>query len=88
MRNKAGFLAAVAAGTCLAAIYAWRSRRRQRTPKREVGCVGFVGLGQMGQPMAQRLLGHLGVLTVWNRTEARAEPLRARGGSAHFWVSL
>lgn len=40
---------------------------------------GFVGLGQMGQGMAQRLLeaGHR--LTVWNRDSAKADALVERG---------
>src|SRR5688500_9002370 len=42
--------------------------------------VGFVGLGVMGQPMAVNLARPAGVdLVVWNRTPARAEPVRAAG---------
>lgn len=43
--------------------------------------VGFCGLGNMGMPMARRLLelGH--PITVWNRTPARAEQLRDRGAA-------
>jgi hypothetical protein len=41
--------------------------------------VGFIGLGVMGQPMAVNL-ARAGVdLMVWNRTPARAEPVRAAG---------
>jgi 3-hydroxyisobutyrate dehydrogenase-like beta-hydroxyacid dehydrogenase len=42
---------------------------------------GFVGLGQMGQGMAQRLLeaGHR--LTVWNRDPAKADALVERGAA-------
>ncbi|MGV9253817.1 NAD(P)-dependent oxidoreductase [Streptomyces sp. NPDC003697] len=41
--------------------------------------VGFIGLGVMGQPMALRL-AHAGTpLLVWNRTAARAGPLRTAG---------
>ncbi|WP_327290097.1 NAD(P)-dependent oxidoreductase [Streptomyces sp. NBC_01198] len=43
---------------------------------------GFLGLGVMGQPMSLNLARHLAgraPLTVWNRTRARAEPLRAAG---------
>ncbi|MEE1938278.1 NAD(P)-dependent oxidoreductase [Streptomyces sp. TRM 70361] len=44
---------------------------------------GFIGLGVMGQPMAlnlARAAGEAGErLTVWNRTAARSEPLRAAG---------
>ena len=41
--------------------------------------VGFVGLGQMGQAMAGRLLEAGHELTVYNRSRAAAEPLRIRG---------
>ncbi|WP_344533123.1 NAD(P)-dependent oxidoreductase [Streptomyces albiaxialis] len=39
--------------------------------------IGFIGLGVMGRPMALRLARE--PLVVWNRTPARAEPLRAAG---------
>lgn len=44
--------------------------------------IAFLGLGQMGAPMATRLLevGH--DLTVWNRTAARTAPLERAGASA------
>ncbi|WP_405905671.1 MULTISPECIES: NAD(P)-dependent oxidoreductase [unclassified Streptomyces] len=41
--------------------------------------VGFIGLGTMGQPMALNLARAGTALLVWNRTAARAEPLRAAG---------
>lgn len=41
--------------------------------------LGFCGLGQMGSPMATRLLDAGHDVTVWNRTAAKAEPLVARG---------
>ncbi|MGV9990272.1 NAD(P)-dependent oxidoreductase [Streptomyces sp. NPDC003374] len=41
--------------------------------------VGFIGLGVMGAPMALRLARAGTGLIVWNRTAARAEPLRAAG---------
>ncbi len=40
--------------------------------------IGFIGLGLMGAPMALNL-ARAGGLVVWNRTPARAEPLRAAG---------
>src|SRR5712692_1619399 len=43
--------------------------------------IAFLGLGQMGTPMATRLLQAGHELTVWNRTPDHAEPLRA-GGAA------
>ncbi len=41
--------------------------------------IGFLGLGQMGVPMAMRLLAAGHELSVWNRTEARADPLLREG---------
>lgn len=41
--------------------------------------IAFLGLGQMGLPMAGRLLDDGHDLVVWNRTAARADSLVARG---------
>jgi 3-hydroxyisobutyrate dehydrogenase-like beta-hydroxyacid dehydrogenase len=41
--------------------------------------IGFVGLGQMGAAMAERLLNAGHTLAVYNRTAQRAEHLRDRG---------
>jgi 3-hydroxyisobutyrate dehydrogenase-like beta-hydroxyacid dehydrogenase len=41
--------------------------------------IGFLGLGQMGAPMAMRLLAAGHELSVWNRTEGRADPLLREG---------
>lgn len=41
--------------------------------------IGFMGLGQMGRGMAERLLDAGHELIVYNRTAAAAEQLRARG---------
>ena len=41
--------------------------------------VGFLGLGTMGAPMATHLLKAGFSVQVWNRTPAKAEPLRALG---------
>ncbi len=43
--------------------------------------VGFIGLGQMGSGMAARLLEAGHEVTVYNRTRARARPLREHGAS-------
>ena len=42
--------------------------------------IGWIGMGRMGYPMAERLLkvGH--DVTIWNRTRAKAEPLTKLGG--------
>jgi 3-hydroxyisobutyrate dehydrogenase-like beta-hydroxyacid dehydrogenase len=41
--------------------------------------VGFIGLGAMGNPMANNLLKAGFALTVYNRTRAKAEALVAKG---------
>jgi 3-hydroxyisobutyrate dehydrogenase len=42
--------------------------------------IGWIGMGRMGYPMAERLLmaGH--DVSIWNRTAAKAEPLARMGG--------
>ena len=44
--------------------------------------LAFLGLGQMGSPMAARLLEAGHDLTVWNRTPAKTEPLVTLGATA------
>jgi 3-hydroxyisobutyrate dehydrogenase len=41
--------------------------------------LGWIGLGRMGYPMAERLLKAGHEVTAWNRTRAKAEPLAAKG---------
>jgi 3-hydroxyisobutyrate dehydrogenase-like beta-hydroxyacid dehydrogenase len=41
--------------------------------------LGWIGIGRMGYAMAERLAKGGADLTVWNRTRAKAEPLRALG---------
>ena len=41
--------------------------------------IAFIGLGNMGAPMARQLLKSGHAVTVWNRSHAKAEPLRADG---------
>jgi 3-hydroxyisobutyrate dehydrogenase-like beta-hydroxyacid dehydrogenase len=43
--------------------------------------VGFIGLGNMGLPMARNLLRARHSLAVYNRTPGRAEPLAAEGAA-------
>jgi 3-hydroxyisobutyrate dehydrogenase-like beta-hydroxyacid dehydrogenase len=43
--------------------------------------IAFLGLGQMGEPMARRLLQAGHQLTVWNRTADRARALAAEGAA-------
>jgi 3-hydroxyisobutyrate dehydrogenase len=42
--------------------------------------VGWIGMGRMGYPMAERLLAAGYDVSIWNRTRAKAEPLAAKGG--------
>ena len=44
--------------------------------------IGFLGMGKMGIPMAQRLIAAGHELAVWNRTEGRTEPLLREGAIA------
>ena len=44
--------------------------------------IGFLGLGNMGTPMAMHLLAAGHELRVWNRTEGRTEPLLREGAIA------
>jgi 3-hydroxyisobutyrate dehydrogenase len=41
--------------------------------------MGWIGIGRMGFPMAERLLNAGHEVHVWNRTRAKAEPLAAKG---------
>ncbi len=42
--------------------------------------IGWIGMGRMGFPMAERLLKAGYDVSIWNRTRAKAEPLAAIGG--------
>jgi 3-hydroxyisobutyrate dehydrogenase len=43
--------------------------------------LGWIGMGRMGYPMAERLLKAGHSVAIWNRTRAKAEPLAKNGGS-------
>ena len=42
--------------------------------------IGWIGMGRMGYPMAERLLKAGYDVSIWNRTRAKAEPLTKIGG--------
>jgi 3-hydroxyisobutyrate dehydrogenase len=42
--------------------------------------IGWIGMGRMGFPMAERLLKAGYQVSIWNRTRAKAEPLAKCGG--------
>src|SRR3954464_647772 len=42
--------------------------------------VGWIGMGRMGYPMAERLIKAGHDVSIWNRTRAKAEPLAKIGG--------
>jgi 3-hydroxyisobutyrate dehydrogenase len=41
--------------------------------------IGWIGVGRMGYPMAERLLKTASAVSLWNRTRAKAEPLAKAG---------
>ena len=43
--------------------------------------IGWVGMGRMGYPMAERLLKAGHEVRIWNRTRAKAEPLAEKGAT-------
>src|SRR5260370_15714396 len=42
--------------------------------------IGWMGVGRMGYPMAERLLKAGYDVSIWNRTRSKAEPLTKIGG--------
>jgi 3-hydroxyisobutyrate dehydrogenase len=42
--------------------------------------IGWIGIGRMGSPMAERLLQAGHDVAIWNRTKSKAEPLAKIGG--------
>src|SRR5688500_8928229 len=42
--------------------------------------IGWIGMGRMGFPMAERLLKAGYDVSIWNRTKSKAEPLAKIGG--------
>jgi 3-hydroxyisobutyrate dehydrogenase len=56
-----------------------RVQRRRRMAK-NVQKIGWVGMGRMGYPMAERLLDAGHDVSIWNRTKSKAEPLAKKGG--------
>ena len=51
---------------------------RQYSEKKKKPSVGFIGMGHMGSAMAQRLLEAGYLLTIYDRTPARGQPLASR----------
>jgi 3-hydroxyisobutyrate dehydrogenase len=49
--------------------------------------IGWIGMGRMGYPMAERLLKAGYDVSIWNRTRAKAEPLAQKGGKVVDKVS-
>src|SRR5439155_3305078 len=42
--------------------------------------IGWIGMGRIGFPMAERLLKAGYHVSIWSRTRAKAEPLAGKGG--------
>ena len=49
--------------------------------------IAFIGLGNMGTPMARHLLRAGHDVTVWNRTAAKAEQLKADGAKVAYSIA-
>jgi 3-hydroxyisobutyrate dehydrogenase len=47
----------------------------------EGATIGWIGMGRMGRPMAERLLQAGHTVQIWNRTRDKALPLAARGAT-------
>jgi len=43
--------------------------------------IGWIGMGRMGYPMAERLVKSGNSVQIWNRTRAKAEPLAEKGAT-------
>lgn len=43
--------------------------------------IGWIGMGRMGYPMAERLIKAGNTVQIWNRTRAKAEPLAEKGAT-------
>src|ERR1700740_2865695 len=56
-----------------------RAQRSTDMPDRSVK-IGWIGMGRMGFPMAERLLKAGYDVSIYNRTRAQAEPLADKGG--------
>lgn len=48
--------------------------------------IGFIGLGNLGTPIAENLLQHYGGMYVYNRTKEKAEPLVQKGARICYTV--
>src|SRR6476646_10602912 len=66
----------ITSGTC----FSGSCSRRQELMADNTQRIGWIGMGRMGYPMAERLLKARYDVSIWNRTRAKAEPLaKARG---------
>src|SRR5205085_11073817 len=54
--------------------------RQEREMAKNTQKIGWIGMGRMGYPMAERLLDAGYDVSIWNRTRAKAEPLARKGG--------
>src|SRR3984957_10975068 len=56
------------------------AQTQQQEKKMTKHSLGWIGMGRMGYPMAERLLKAGHSVAIWNRTRAKAEPLAKQGG--------
>ncbi|CAA2965420.1 glyoxylate succinic semialdehyde reductase 2, chloroplastic [Olea europaea subsp. europaea] len=64
----------------LVSFKCFSAKASSSTPKDELpACIGFLGLGIMGSPMAQNLIKAGCDVTVWNRTKSKCDPVISLG---------
>jgi len=78
-RSLPGAVLATALGGAALSYLVWQMRRRRRPAPRPIGTIGFVGIGNMGNPIAMRLLQAFHAVTVFNRTPSRCQALADAG---------
>jgi 3-hydroxyisobutyrate dehydrogenase len=73
-------------GTCGSSVLLAMVQPVSRWGPKELGMadgrqkIGWIGIGRMGYPMAERLLEAGRDVAIWNRTRSKAEPLAKKGG--------
>jgi 3-hydroxyisobutyrate dehydrogenase-like beta-hydroxyacid dehydrogenase len=45
--------------------------------------IGFIGLGNLGTPIAENLLEHHAGMAVYNRTKEKTKPLAGKGAKVY-----
>ena len=65
---------------CASRTHHFKRRARGEFSMAQNTRIGWIGMGRMGYPMAERLLKAGYDVSIWNRTKSKAEPLAKVGG--------